>query len=81
MFLVARQQTTNEFLRGVKPLQGKKAVGCILSLARICFRAPPDSKLLPMWEPRSYEDETRDSSAVAHAIETLRNALENDNST
>lgn len=70
LFLMGRSQTTNEFLRGVKPVQQKK-IGCLSAV----FGAIPPSKLLPMHEYRMKSDDTHDSNAIAFALDTLRNSV------
>jgi len=73
IFLIGRAQSTNEFLRGVKPHADHATCG---NLVRLCCRSIPESKLLPMHEKRSEEDDVHDSNAVAHAISSLRAAIE-----
>jgi hypothetical protein len=71
LFLMGRAQTTNEFLRGVRPVN-KTAVGC---WSAVCGLMPP-SKLLPMHHPRTEDDDAHDGNAVAYAINSLRSAVE-----
>jgi len=71
LFLMGRAQTTNEFLRGVRPVN-RKLVGC---WAAVCGGVPP-SKLLPMHLPRTESDDVHDENAVAYAISSLRSAVE-----
>jgi len=71
LFLMSRSQTTNEFLRGVRPVN-RKPTGCCTHV----FGAIPPSKLLPMHEARTESDDMHDSNAVAHALSSLRSAIE-----
>mmetsp|Transcript_1699 Transcript_1699/g.2678 ORF Transcript_1699/g.2678 Transcript_1699/m.2678 type:complete len:389 (+) Transcript_1699:140-1306(+) len=78
IFLIGRAQTTNEFLRGVRPSNSDYKNSTTGNVVRLCYRTVPDSKLLPMWEKCRPEDAEHDSNAVAHAIDSLRSAIEND---
>lgn len=71
IFLMSRAQTTNEFLRGVRPVNRSHS-GCFRA---VCGSIPP-SKLLPMHEYRTENDDAHDSNAVAYAINSLRSAVE-----
>jgi hypothetical protein len=71
LFLISRSQTTNEFLRGVRPVDRRHA-GCV---GAVCGGVPA-SKLMPMHELRAESDDAHDSNAVAHAIDSLRCAVE-----
>ena len=71
LFLMSRSQTTNEFLRGVRPVNRTHS-GCVHS---VCGGIPP-SKLLPMHQCRTEKDDAHDSNAVAYAISSLRSAVQ-----
>ena len=71
LFLMGRHQTTNEFLRGVRPVHRNRT-----SCWSAVFGRTPPSKLLPMHECRTAEDDEVDNNAVAHAINSLRSQVE-----
>jgi palmitoyltransferase ZDHHC9/14/18 len=76
IFLISKGLTTNEFLRGVKPTPSDYKKSHNSDKIRFCCQDIPPSKLLPMWEKRSAEDETLETNAIAHAIETMRQEIE-----
>jgi hypothetical protein len=77
LFLIGRQQTTNEFLRGVRPTNSDYKNSTTGNVVRLCYRTVPETKLLPMWEKCKQEDLEHENNAVAHAINSLRSAIEN----
>lgn len=77
LFLIGRQQTTNEFLRGVRPTNNDYKNSTTGNVVRLCYRNVPETKLLPMWEKCKQEDLEHENNAIAHAINSLRSAIEN----
>jgi palmitoyltransferase ZDHHC9/14/18 len=77
LFLIGRQQTTNEFLRGVRPSSADYKNSTTGSVVKLCSHSIPETKLLPMWEKAQADDAERSSNAVAHAISSMRSAIEN----
>ena len=77
LFLIGRQQTTNEFLRGVRPSHSDYKNSITGNVVRLCNTSIPESKLLPMWEKCQADDAEHSSNAVAHAISAMRSAIEN----
>jgi palmitoyltransferase ZDHHC9/14/18 len=77
LFLIGRQQTTNEFLRGVRPSNSDYKNSTTGNVVRLCCRNVPETKLLPMWERSRADDIDLEDNTTSHAISSLRSALEN----
>ncbi|GMI13250.1 hypothetical protein TrVE_jg12571 [Triparma verrucosa] len=73
--LIAKGQTTNEWLRGERKGMSRDKGSCIENYFKLCFEKLGDSYLLPMNEPPSMIDEERDLEAAEEAVDILQNEL------
>lgn len=77
LFLISRAQTTNEFLRGVRPTANDYKQSITGHVVHMCCQRIPESKLLPMWEKCQIDDNINLSlhSSSSHAMISSTNAL------